>query len=137
MTSAFVLDASVTLSWCFLDESTTSSQNILDTLSDTYAETPALWAFEVTNVLAIGERRKRITSTVADEFLQKLSRLDIRVQPPMLTGEGHNLLLLVRRHGLTAYDAAYLELAQRKGLALATLDASLRKAAVAENVLLL
>jgi predicted nucleic acid-binding protein len=137
MPSAFVLDASVTLSWCFMDESTPHSQDVLDRLSDTYVETPAIWLFEVANVLMIGERRKRITAIVSDEFLQKLARLDIRVEPPGFNVSIHNLLTLTRRHGLTAYDAAYLELAQRKGLALATFDTNLRKAARVENVQLL
>ena len=72
---------------------------------------------------------------VSDEFMNTLSGLDIRIEQP--TPPGTELLLLVRRYGLTAYDAAYLELAKRKGLALATFDSDLIKAASQENVALL
>lgn len=131
-----VLDTSMTMSWCFADESTRYSRSVLQLLLTTYAEVPALWLFEVANVLAVNERRQRITSALADEFLKTLARLDIRVEqrePPI---SGADLLPLVRRYGLTAYDSAYLELAKRKGLPLATFDRELIQAALREGVAL-
>jgi predicted nucleic acid-binding protein len=126
---AFVLDASMTMSWCFADEITPYSHSLLNALSESYAEVPALWLFEVINVLAVAERKKRITELGAQEFLQTLAGLDIRIEPASATKNGETLLSLTRLYGLTAYDAAYLELAKRKGLPLATLDHDLIAAA--------
>jgi predicted nucleic acid-binding protein len=131
----FVLDASMTMSWCFADESTSYSHSVLQSLLNTYAEVPAVWVFEVVNVLATGERKQRIAAAVSDEFMKTLAGLDIRIEQH--TPPGTDLLPLVRRYGLTAYDAAYLELAKRKGLALATFDSDLIKAASQESVKLL
>jgi predicted nucleic acid-binding protein len=132
----FVIDASITMSWCFADESAPYSRGVLQSLLDTYAEVPALWLFEVANVLAVGERRQRITAALSDEFLKALSGLDIRIEPRTSPVASMDLLVLVRRYGLTAYDAAYLELAKRKGLPLATLDKELITAASHESVAL-
>jgi len=125
----FVLDASLTLSWCFADESTPYSRSVLTALTNTWAEVPALWLVEVANVLAVNERRGRITAAISDEFLDKLAALDIRVEHPVPHIGGKSLLPLVRQYHLSAYDAAYLELAQRKNLSLATLDKELTTAA--------
>ena len=133
----FVLDASMTMSWCFADESTTTSRRILDLLVDSYAEVPALWTFEVANVLAVNEKRQRLTQAASVEFLQKLSGLDIRIDRSFPAVDGKVLLPLVWRYGLTAYDAAYLELAIRKGLPLATFDKELIAAAPIEGVKLI
>lgn len=132
----FVVDASITMSWCFADESTPYTRSVLASLLDTYAEVPALWTFEVANVLAVNERRQRITSAVADEFIQTLAGLDIRIEQTVPPVDGKALLPLVRRYGLTAYDAAYLELAKRKNMPLATLDKDLIAAAQQEGVTL-
>jgi predicted nucleic acid-binding protein len=75
----FVLDASMTMSWCFADESNPYSRRVLDSLLDSYAEVPALWPFEIANVLAVNEKRRRLTKTASVEFLQTLSGLDIRI----------------------------------------------------------
>jgi predicted nucleic acid-binding protein len=124
------------MSWCFANESTPFTRGVLALLATTYAEVPTLWTFEVANVLAIAERRQRITSTVADEFMRTLAGLDIRVEQAAPPVDGKVLLPLVRRLGLTAYDAAYLELAKRKGLPLATLDTDLIRAAQADGIAL-
>jgi len=132
----FVLDASVTMAWCFADESTLYTRNILSLLLDTYAEVPALWTFEIANVLAVCERRKRITSAISEDFLRTLAGLDIRVeQAPSV--DANVLLTLARRYRLTAYDAAYLELAKRKNLPLASFDKDLVAAASQEDIVLL
>jgi predicted nucleic acid-binding protein len=132
----FILDASITMSWCFADESAPYSRSVLQSLSETYAEVPPLWIFEVANVLAIGERKQRITAALSHEFVKTLSGLDIRIEQPTAPVASIDLLVLARRYGLSAYDAAYLELARRKGLPLATLDKELIKAASQENVAL-
>ncbi len=130
----FVLDASMTMSWCFADESSPSTQGVLRQIKETYVEVPAVWPLEIANVLAMGERRRRLTRVMADESLQLISRLDIRVQGPQ---PSHLLLALARRYSLSAYDATYLELSQRRNLAIATLDENLKRAAQAAGILLL
>lgn len=110
----FVLDASMALSWCFADESTSHSRRVLDLLLDSYAEVPALWSFEVANVLAVNVKRQRLSNAASVEFLQTLSGLDIRIDRSIPAVDGKVLLPLVWQYGLTAYDAAYLELAKRK-----------------------
>jgi len=122
------------MSWCFADESTPYGRGVLAALLDTYAEVPTLWPFEIANVLAINEKRRRITQAISDEFLQTLSGLDIRVDKSSPAVDGKALLPLVRRYGLTAYDAAYLELAKRKGLPLASFDKELIEAATQEGI---
>ena len=133
----FVLDASMTMSWCFADESTPYSRSVLALLLGSYAEVPALWPFEIANVLAINEKRRRISDAVSDEFLQTLSGLDIRIDKSSRAVDGNTLLPLTRRYGLTAYDAAYLELAKRKQLPLASFDKELIKAAAQEGIALI
>ena len=76
----FVVDASVTLSWCFADEATPFSRAVLAALETTYAVVPALWPFEVANVLALAERRQRITQEGVAEFVETLRRLPIQVE---------------------------------------------------------
>ena len=131
---AFVLDASLTLAWCFKDESTAYSRQVLALLSSTHAEVPPLWTYEVANVLAMSERRQRITNLGSEEFLEALSALDIRIDGNTPSIIGKALLPLARRYGLTAYDAAYLEVAKRKVLSLATLDKDLIAATPQEGI---
>lgn len=133
----FVLDASVTMSWCFLDERSPKSESVLRELLDTHAEVPALWPFEVANALAAGIRRGRLDAAAADVFLRRLESLSIQVEVRAQPISGKDLMPLVLRHGLTAYDAAYLELARRKAYALATLDRHLIAAAPLEGVRLM
>ena len=131
---AFVLDASMAASWCFLDESTPYTQSVLRTLMISYAEVPPLWPVEIANLLAVNERKGRITPLISAAFLDSLSALNIQLDTESPAIGGEILLPFTRRYGLTAYDAAYLELAKRKGLPLATLDKELIKAAPLEGV---
>jgi predicted nucleic acid-binding protein len=126
-----VLDASIAASWYFSDEGSKRADEVLDGLEHDSALVPILWWFEVRNVLMIGERRRRSTPKMATEFVSWLATLPIR-QSELPDEEG--VFALARHHQLTFYDAAYLELAKREGLALATLDAQLAKAARAEGV---
>lgn len=131
---AFVLDASITLCWAFADEEHPVASAALDCIQQGRAHVPSLWWFEVRNSLVVNERRGRLTETDTSAFLRNMALLAITVDraPAEAT-----LLALARQHRLTVYDAAYLELASREGLALATLDTALRHAATAVGVPLL
>ena len=131
MNQRFVLDASLTLTWAFTNEATPFTAHVLDSLKTTHAVTPALWPFEVTNALLDAERRGRINAVQQVEFLERLRLLPIHIEHRPAAWLGHQKLPLARTHRLTAYDAAYLELAIREGLPLATLDGDLRKAVTA------
>ncbi|MCG3199034.1 MAG: tRNA(fMet)-specific endonuclease VapC [bacterium] len=129
--SRLVLDCSVTLSWCFEDEHGAYSAEILHTLSSpgTRAVVPSIWPLEVANVLLNQERRGRVGRAEVSAFLKRLSRypIDIEIQPTeTIWGD---VLSLARTHALTSYDAAYLELALRLKVPLATFDRELIHAA--------
>jgi predicted nucleic acid-binding protein len=125
----FVLDTSVTLAWCFEDESSIIADQILDLLEAGEAVTPAIWPLEVANALLIGERRERITASGISRFLRLLRSLNIHVDDQTASVEMEGLVELARSRQLPAYDAAYLELAMREGIPLATLDGPLERAA--------
>lgn len=129
----FVLDASIVGCWCFHDEHDARADAAWDLLelNKERALVPLHWWFEVRNVALYGERRGRVTADYVTQFFQRLERMTIeRVAVPDQTA----VFLLARKRQLTFYDAAYLELAQREGLALATLDKQLADAARAEGV---
>lgn len=130
----FVLDASVTASWAFQDEGHAQAEAALARLRGDEAVVPSLWWLEVRNTLIVNERRGRISETATAAFLDDLGRLAILLDR---TPDESRTLALARQHRLTVYDAAYLELAQRKGLTLATLDTALSHAAAAIGVALL
>ena len=117
-----VVDASVTLAWCFEDEATPDTEAVLDRQQEDEAIVPILWQLEVANVLLVAERRGRITEAQVTRFVGLLEQLPIRID--MSGTELTALLSLGRRHGLSAYDTAYLALAERLAAPLATLDAS-------------
>lgn len=127
--SRFVLDASVALAWCFEDEADPAADALLRTLGPRTALVPGLWALEVTNVLIGAERRGRITPAETARFLRLLDELPIDVDAETPARAGREGLLLARAHGLSSYDAAYLELAVRRGVPLATRDRALAEAA--------
>jgi len=95
---------------------------------------PWIWLLEVGNGLLVGERRRRATPAESDQFLNVLRTYSIAIDEPRLPGLSASILPIARRFHLTAYDAAYLELAYRRGLPLATLDKKLAKAAAAAGV---
>jgi predicted nucleic acid-binding protein len=123
---ALVIDTSVTMAWCFEDEATDGTDAILEMLVEDEAFVPSLWTFEVSNVLLVAERRSRINEAQASRFLDLLTQLPIRVDVSPV--DALSLLSTGRHHGLTAYDAAYLALAERLGAPLATLDQRLARA---------
>jgi predicted nucleic acid-binding protein len=133
----FVLDASMTMQWCFDDESTPASDAIFNRLRDDEAYVPAIWAYEVANVLLSAERRGRISAQTATRFLHVLDSLPIRISAGPTITELSPLISLAHHNQLSAYDAAYLDLAMRSGYFLATGDERLRKAAARVGVDLL
>jgi predicted nucleic acid-binding protein len=133
----FVLDASVTLPWRFEDEATASTDALLDRIQrGEEAVVPAHWPLEVVNALLIAHRRGRVTAEQIAEFIEDLGALPIRIEPPAGPGNWSVIVALAGQYRLTAYDAAYLDLARRTGLPLATLDDDLRKAARSEGAAL-
>ena len=134
---AFVLDNSMTMAWCFSNEATRHTEAILSQLSGEHELlVPVLWPYEVGNTLGRAVRRGRISPEKAHEFLDDLESFTIAID------DGTSYALtdvyrLAESHGLTTYDAAYLELALRKKLPLASLDGDLNKAVEAEGVTLM
>ncbi|MBS0530649.1 MAG: type II toxin-antitoxin system VapC family toxin [Proteobacteria bacterium] len=131
----FVLDASITLCWCFRDE----NQSVADQAAQLLLEAgqalcPAIWWFEVRNAMLAGIKRNRASEADVRAFLSDLPFLKIDVEG--LPGDSE-IFALASRHNLTFYDAAYLELARREKIALATLDRALARAAAAEGVALI
>jgi len=132
-----VLDASVAVAWCFEDESTRFTEGVLDLLSaGTEVLTPAIWPFEVANALLVAERRKRITLAQVTALLQRIAGLRISVDPIQPGTAFNQILSIARQSGLSEYDAAYVELALREALPLATLGDKLRRAATRVGITL-
>jgi predicted nucleic acid-binding protein len=129
-----VVDASVTISWYLADEATDTAQSVLERLRESEAIVPALWWFETRNVLLMNERRGRLDQSQTTAILAHLARLPIALDREPA---GDAALALARAHRLTFYDAAYLELALRRDVPLATLDRRLAAAARTAAVRLL
>lgn len=129
---SFVLDNSVAMCWLLNDGRTADrayALKALDAMQQTTAVVPGLWALEAANVVAKAEARGIVTEARVQAFVITLTRLAIETDPATADHALGETLNLARRHRLSAYDAAYLELALRRGLPLATLDADLGKAA--------
>jgi predicted nucleic acid-binding protein len=125
----FVVDASVVLTWCFPDENSTLTQKVAQMFKrGDSAIAPSFWPHEVLNALLVGERRKRISTVLVRTFLTDVEALPITLQEVPAEAVFDRIQALSRAHGLTTYDAAYLDLAQSNGLPLATLDVDLIRA---------
>ena len=131
---AIVLDCSVTLAWYFKDEANSYADAVATRFPSIQAVVPAIWPLEVANAVLMGERRKRSTAAQAARWLGYLISLPIMVDDETTTRAWTETLNLARVHNLSVYDAAYLELAHRRGLSLATLDHKLKAAAAAAGV---
>jgi predicted nucleic acid-binding protein len=130
-----VVDASITLSWCFPDEQAPLSLQVLDRLNGgEEALVPAFWSVEVLNSLLVGERRGRISAEQTRAFLSALAVLQPTVDHVSMEQVFGMVQMLCRDHGLTPYDALYVELARRTQSPLATLDQSQKDAAVVLNI---
>jgi predicted nucleic acid-binding protein len=127
--SRFVLDASIVLAWCFPDENSSLAQHVANLFKrgDT-AVAPSFWPHEVLNALLAGEKRKRISESLVRSFLDDLSSLPVVLQEVPSAIVFDRVQQSTRKYGLTAYDAAYFDLAEHSGLHLATLDEDLTKA---------
>jgi predicted nucleic acid-binding protein len=130
----FVLDASVAACWLLPDERHPVAEAAYKRIANDQAVAPALWWFELRNLLIVNERRGRLDAAKTARALRLLRALPVTIDASV---EEETLMQLARHHRLTAYDAAYLELAVRKGLPLATLDSALCVAARAEAVSLI
>jgi predicted nucleic acid-binding protein len=130
----FVLDASVAMNWAFPDEQDADALAALRRLRTEPAHVPAVWWFEVRNVLLTNERRQRISEADTMAFLRFMSGLDIEIDR---SADDLGIATLCRRHRLSVYDTSYLELAVREGIPLATLDKRLAAAAKSEGISLI
>jgi predicted nucleic acid-binding protein len=125
----FVLDSSVALAWVLPDESGAESDALIERLLADVALVPPIWHLEVANVLLIAQRRGRLTRKQAADALARLTALPIETDPAAADSTLAEVVTLAERLELTAYDAAYVELAKRRGAPLATRDQRLRAAA--------
>jgi len=131
---SMVLDSSATLAWVYIDEITEPIRQVFNLVTENGAWVPGLWKLDVANILEMGVRRGRHDAAFRNSTLTDLALLRIRVDTETDRQAWGATLQLSDRHRLTLYDAAYLELALRRGLPLASLDAELRRAAQAEGV---
>jgi predicted nucleic acid-binding protein len=129
-----VVDASVAAAWCIPDEASHHADEILVRLETAIALVPAIWSFEVVNVVLMAERCKRITPADAEAFFAMQRKLVIHTDSLTMEEYFARVLPLARGSGLSAYDAAYLELALRAKAPLATFDRALARAATERGV---
>jgi predicted nucleic acid-binding protein len=130
-----VLDASVALAWSFKDEVSPYATFIVRSAKSARAVAPIIWPLEVNNALISAVRRKRIDELVANRIRDTLDRLPVDIDSEIAVASlGQRILRLGIEHGLSAYDASYLELAMRRGLPLATQDERLLRAAGAAGI---
>jgi len=133
---SIVVDASIAIAWSVPDEVEPFADRILERVATEGAVVPALWHLEVANILVMKERRGKLVAAQRLKILAHLAALSIRPDAETLAHAFGTSIELAIRHRLSVYDAAYLELAMRKRLRLATLDGDLKAAARAEGVLL-
>jgi predicted nucleic acid-binding protein len=132
---AFVLDVSACMPWCCEDETTTSSEELLDWAGEgSELHVPSLWGWEILNAVGVAIKRRRITADRGKEFLERLAALNFKIDPSPQLPDFPRLHELAVMHQLTSYDVAYLDLAKRLSLPLATRDVGPEKAAVSENI---
>jgi predicted nucleic acid-binding protein len=132
---AFVLDVSACMPWCCEDETTQASEQMLEwAMEGSALHVPSLWTWEILNTVAVVIKRRRITAERGKEFLEQLAKLNFKIEGPPLIADFPRLHALASLYQLTAYDVAYLDLAKRLSLPLATRDDDLTRAAIAEGV---
>lgn len=131
---SIVLDSSVSLAWVFEDEATEAVDQIFETAITSGAVVPGIWRLEVANGLRMAVRRRRIDMAYVSSALVRLEALPIGIDAETNLHAWKATLALADRFDLTLYDAAYIELAQRRRLPLATLDRKLAQAAVDADI---
>ncbi len=134
MSPRLVLDTSAAVCWAPPDEAPPAA--LADAIEAGGCVAPALWVYEINNVLLVLQRRKRLTDEGHAAASAALAALGVELETPAWGQVAHEVSRLARNHSLSVYDAAYLELALRRRLPLATLDQALRKAATAEAIAL-
>ena len=134
---ALVIDSSVALAWCFPDERSETLVTIEQQVASSGAVVPGHWHLEIANIVMMAVRRGRVTEQQRGGYLQALSGLPIAIGAETSARAWQDTLWLADAHRLTVYDAAYLELAIRRGFPLATLDSDLGKAAEGEGLTVL
>jgi predicted nucleic acid-binding protein len=132
--TGIVVDASVALAWCFPDEGSDYADRVLVALEGHAILVPALWSIEITNALLVAERRKRVRQLETRRFIDLLSDLKVEREARSVADAVSNVLPLGREYVLSAYDAAYLDVAIRHGVPLATLDSNLRRASTRAGI---
>ncbi len=137
MLMIMVADPSAVMAWCFKDEVTDHSVDMLGRAAEHGIIVPTLWFADVANSLLLGEKRMRTTHALIDEFTAMLEQLHITVDHEGEINCFERIMPLSRKHGLTSYDALYLELAQRWNVPLLSRDKALRNAAIADGITLL
>jgi len=137
LSDPYIADASIVGAWCFENEATPETDLLLDQLDDTYIVVPALFLFEIQNMLRKGERDGKISLAKSNDFWDLLQSFDVRVEPTLSLTSRPLLLEIGREYGLTPYDAAYFDLARRSQLPLATLDKDLIEVCRSKNIPLL
>jgi predicted nucleic acid-binding protein len=133
----FILDCSIAMAWCFEDEASPAGDALLERLVTGSAVVPPLWYWEVANVLNVAARRGRLTGQDVAARLALLGALAIVADDDATARAWRETLLLAEAETLTVYDAAYLELALRRNLPLASHDRALRSAAARRGVAVL
>jgi len=136
MAEGLVADNSVVMAWCFSDETCHYADAVLEKLTEAGAVVPSIWPLEVINVLLVAERKNRLRHAESVQFIHLLSQLPIVVEREPAKPMMKAILTLARTTQLSSYDAAYLDLAMRKGLPLATSDQKLAAAAMISGVAL-
>jgi predicted nucleic acid-binding protein len=132
---AFVLDVSACMPWCCEDETTPSSDEMLDWAKEgSELHVPSLWGWEIMNAIGVAVRRRRIKAERGKEFLEQLAVLNFKIDAPPQVRDFPRLHGLATMYELTSYDVAYLDLAKRLSLPLATRDGELARAAVSEGI---
>ncbi len=134
---AFVLDCSVTMAWCFEDEANEETEHALALLEEMTAIVPPIWSIEVMNALRVAERKNRIDISSADKFICFLNDLPIHLDTSFSHLFNEKILTISRKHSLSTYDAAYLEIALRSNIPMISFDKDLCVAAKKEGVKLL
>jgi predicted nucleic acid-binding protein len=130
----FVIDSSVVLAWYFADESDPYADSVAKSLKQATAVVPAHFHLEIANILVVGERRQRSSKAQATAFLTRLAALPLIVDGQTIARAWSDTMDLARSHKLSSYDAAYLELATRESLPIATLDDEVKDAAIAIGI---
>ena len=133
--ASVVIDASVASAWCFPDEQTDYTKSVFQAVSSSAVDAvaPQLWAYEIRNSILMGLRRGRIGKPDSEQFLISLNELNVRLSEP---ASYDDVFSLAQDHGLTVYDAAYLDLAIQEHLPLASLDGQLVRATQKVGLLL-